>query len=35
MFFGAQEDIENQLALRRTFQSLLLYVFKKDFLLFG
>jgi hypothetical protein len=35
MIFGAQEDIEDQLALRRTLESLPLDVFKKDFLLFG
>jgi hypothetical protein len=35
MFFGAQKNIQNQVALRRALQSLPLDVFKKDFLLFG
>ena len=35
MFFGAQKNIQNQVALRRALQTFLLDVFKKDFLLFG
>ena len=33
--FGTQEDFEDEVSLGRTFQPLLLNVFKKDFLLFG
>ena len=33
--FGAQKDVENQLALGRTLETLLLDVLKKNFLLFG
>ena len=35
MFLGAQENIQNQVALRRALQSPLLDVFKKDFLFFS
>ena len=34
MVFSAEKNVENQLALRRAFQSLFLDVFKEDFLLF-
>jgi len=33
--FSVQENIENQVTLRRALQPLLLNVFKKDFLLFS
>ena len=35
VLFSAQKNIQDQRALRRTFQPLLLDVFKKDFLFFG
>ena len=35
MFFSAQKNIQDEVALRRALESPLLDVFKKDFLLFG
>ena len=35
MLFGAQEDVQDEFALGGAFETFLLDVFKKDFLLFG
>ncbi len=35
MAFGAQENVENKLTLRRALQTLLLNVLEENFLLFG